>query len=494
MGTSSDPADHISPEFEQAFPAWRDFREFVGNIANSPAYNEDRALHQVLMADISSRFSPEQDWIQFGSLTLPARVSPDMIWPVEGADFGAPDLHPAYLLPRTAFDLDLYATPLAEGLERDAPERRYGELALDRVLSVAPRSEGMEVGVGLGGLVKYSAGELTLHDNGQLMGIVMAQPIDPRYGPRAAVPVDNPLAIEIDIKPSSKLRFKGDPEQPNRSGVAFDLPGFSPPMLPLFPTANQLADKLCLLAGPPNTMRKPPPVGPWHRYKDLFDVYFICSTCEIDGSTMQEAVQKNWNLARSGLDQLPRPYRLYGQQPVPKGVTPIPWDEECENLKKSNSQLGFYPNYSKMMKTVGAFVDSIDNSPDKGWKPRTGWAIKEVISHRNCSKPFYLNEPGILDSNPSFSKPKRKLVSVTAADLAQLARRAAERHLSNLTSGENGPILPRAIKAPPSNPSQQSIFATVGQAQNADVTTVAKTAIGRNWTVGDSARKTGPSY
>jgi hypothetical protein len=71
---------------------------------------------------------------------------------------------------------------------------------VDAVTVNAGETTQAERGLGLGGLVRYSA-DVRVYDNGKIMEVIVAQPIDPRYGPDQARPVDDPIGLEIDIKP-----------------------------------------------------------------------------------------------------------------------------------------------------------------------------------------------------------------------------------------------------------------------------------------------------
>lgn len=360
--------------FRDAFPTWGDLRAYVRAVARYPEYNEDRALHQILMADITTRLSTQGEWLLLGSLSLPARVPVNL--PVSG-DFnieGIPDIDQSYLLPRTAFDLDLYAAGVARQLAPDDAGVGYGagvRAALAAVTAPAGHPAA-ESGRGLQGLVAYLPGSLRQYDNGQVMGTITAQPIDPRYSTGSLHPVDDPITIEIDIKPPSKISFPGEPEASTRPITALTLPGFHPVQPRLYPVADQLGDKLCLLAGPPVSLRNAPNV-PWHRYKDLVDSYFLIRTTPMVAAEFRRSLETNWNLRRLDPPALPHPYRVYGQAPVPAGEPEIPWREGCANLVKSNPQLARYPGFETMVAEVGRFVDTVPDTPGAVWNPKRAW-------------------------------------------------------------------------------------------------------------------------
>ncbi|MEU7935245.1 nucleotidyl transferase AbiEii/AbiGii toxin family protein [Micromonospora echinofusca] len=360
--------------FRDAFPTWRDLRAHVAAVARHPEYNEDRALHQILMADITTRLSTQGEWLLLGSLSLPARVPVNLPMPGDLRVEGISNIDQAYLLPRTAFDLDLYAAGVARQLDPADTGAGYGAGVREAIAAVtAPAGHpAAESGRGLHGLVAYIPGSLRQYDNGQVMGTITAQPIDPRYSIGSLRPVDDPITIEIDIKPPSKISFPGEPEPSSRPITALTLPGFHPVQPRLYPVADQLGDKLCLLAGPPISLRNAP-AGPWHRYKDLVDSYFLIRTTPMAAAEVRRSLQTNWNLRRLDPPVLPHPYRVYGQAPVPAGEPEIPWRDGCAHLVKSNPQLARYPSFEAMVAKVGRFVDTVPNSPGAVWTPERGW-------------------------------------------------------------------------------------------------------------------------
>jgi hypothetical protein len=361
-------------EFREAFPTWRDLRAHIAAVARYPEFNADRALHQILAADLATRLSTQGEWLLLGSLSLPARVPVNLPVPEDLRIGGISDIEQAYLLPRTAFDLDLYAAGVAAELDPRDTGAGYGagvRAALAAVTAPAGHPAA-ESGRGLQGLVSYLPGQLRRYDNGQVMGTIIAQPIDPRYSTGDLYPVDDPITIEIDIKPPSKIDFPGEPEASTRPISALTLPGFRPAQPRLYPVADQLGDKLCLLAGPPISLRNAPN-GPWHRYKDLIDAYFLVRTTPMSGAEVGRSLETNWNLRRMDPPTLPHPYRVYGQAPVPAGEPEVPWREGCANLVKSNPQLARYPGFDTMVAEVGRFVDTVPHTSGAVWNPGRGW-------------------------------------------------------------------------------------------------------------------------
>lgn len=313
-GQWEDPSAHLTSDFAAAFPAWGDLRYYIDRHQALPELGTHRLLQQILSADFAQRLAAVEahDWLLMGSLSLPPRAADDR-W---RADVRRDGVHPSYTTARAAFDLDLCARDLTDA-DPEQAARLYGTTVERLVKTVAAPTEepGTAHGLGLGGLVRYSISHLTVHPNGQIMGVVSAQPRDTHLAFRTTIPVDDPIGVESDIKPPAKARFDGPAESSQRSMVAIEVPGMAVYRPALFPTANQLADKICLLAGPPASMRPNSPTGPWHRYKDLLDCYYLIQYSRIRVADMQTALTSNWNLARTGLSELPTPYRVYGNGP-----------------------------------------------------------------------------------------------------------------------------------------------------------------------------------
>lgn len=366
--------EHVGPEFDSEFPTWQEFRSFVADRARFPAFDVDRAMQQVLKTDLLARLDQGRgEWILKDSVGLPLRPPQDLPWPADFHAAGTEEIHPAYVMPRAAFDLDLYARAIAEGSASTpdpGPEyARQVQRSLHAVL--APERSAGENGLGLGGLVHYSlSGPLRVWNNGQVMGTITAQPVDRRFGARGLRPVDDPISLEIDVKPPAKIQFSGPPETGQRDLIAFPIPGFRPTRPLLHPLANQTADKACTLTGPPLGLRGQ--VGAWHRYKDLFDLYFIARTCRVDGDMLREAVEHNWNWQRIG-HGMPFPYHVFGRKPGPAEEPEVPWRDACEQLRASQAQLAAYPEFPAMIDAVGAFVDGLREAQGAMWVPGQGW-------------------------------------------------------------------------------------------------------------------------
>jgi hypothetical protein len=377
-----DTAPHIADAFREEFPSWQDFRAFVASTARYPEFNERRALQQVLMVDLAQRImsSNHHEWILIGSLALPARVPTALTWPDTFRASSIPDVEAAYVMPRSAFDLDLCAISVNDANPQVAADsyRREVLVALENVADpMAPSGNGR--GIGLGGLIRYSYSpdDLRVYPNGQVMGIITAQPVDPRFGARYISAVDDSIAIEIDVKPPIKVTVTGSPDASERNIVGVDVPGFAPFLPMLNPTVNQLADKILIPTGKPQGLRNMPH-GPWHRYKDVFDAYFMLQTSRVGADAMREAVTHT--LARMGVQSAPIPYRVYGQDE--SGPEPVvPWKEGIEGLRKGSAQLQYYPSWEGMRTAISEFMESLPHAP-KGstWVPDRGWSNERAAS------------------------------------------------------------------------------------------------------------------
>ncbi|ORT46517.1 nucleotidyl transferase AbiEii/AbiGii toxin family protein, partial [Frankia sp. KB5] len=365
---SHNPDSHIGPEFREAFPSWSEFRSYVTDRARAAEFNADRALHQILTGDFAARLMNRtpHDWIIFGSLALPSRPATDFSWPADFLPAQPNEIHPAYVMARSAFDLDLCALDITES---------YGvhvKQAVDAVTVNAGDTARAERGLGLGGLVRYSA-DVRVYDSGKIMGVIVAQPIDPRYGPGQARPVDDPIGLEIDIKPPDRVPLFGPAHHAERSIVGIAVPGLAPVTPMMYPTASQLADKISMLSGPaPGSSRQVAP-GPRHRYKDLFDIHYMIRTCSVEARHMREALEVN-NQVRFGRDGLPHPYHVYGAGRRP-GELDVPWRSAVNTFKADQPQLARYPDFDAMERAAAGFVAELTTaSPTSTWAPGRGWS------------------------------------------------------------------------------------------------------------------------
>jgi hypothetical protein len=371
-----DPAPHIGSEFRDAFATWADLRSFVAGRAQSPAFDVDRALHQLVMVDFTTRLYqvPGMNWMLFGSLALPARVAPTTALPASFRSGEADSVDPAYAMARSAFDIDLSVMDVDQ--DGSTTGQQYGQRMAAAVRAIAaPTAEpGSPVGIGLGGLVRYVVNDLTELPEGKVYGTVMAYPIDSRYGPLRAPTVDDPLAVELDLNPPKATTQPL--EAPRRSLLGLDLPGLHPVQPGLYPTVDALADKVSALAGPPKTGRAQAPN--WHRYKDLFDIHYLITACELDAEALRTAIARNPNMGRIGLDRLPTPYELF-RESGRGGEAALPWAQEYEHLRQGSAQLRHYPKFDQLRRDVSTFVDSLASAPSGTlWQPGRGWTAKRA--------------------------------------------------------------------------------------------------------------------
>lgn len=361
---------HINPDFRAAFPTWADLRHHVAAHADIPEFDTARGLQHLLKADVASRFHEVAgvDWMLYGSTGLPARVPPGTR---TGFGPSAGGVDAAYVMTRSAFDVDLALV----GDESQSGDRRHLTERLAAALQTvaAPDAEpGSPAGIGLGGLVRYSIAAMRIvPENGKVYGQIMAQPIDPRYGVLRPPAVDSPLTIEVDLSPYKAVTQP--PEVAQRPVLGLQVPGFQPLMPMLTPTADAMADKICNLAGMPRSSRNADRPPEFHRYKDLFDIYYMIETCTFSAGQLRQATEQNHNMPRIGLQRLPVPYQLFREQGT-GGLTPLPWAREYEALRQGSLQLRHYPPFAQMRARVGSFADTLAAAPDDAvWNPNRGW-------------------------------------------------------------------------------------------------------------------------
>ncbi|MEU8024687.1 nucleotidyl transferase AbiEii/AbiGii toxin family protein [Micromonospora haikouensis] len=361
---------HIGADFRTAFPTWADLRHHVAACADILEFDTARGLQHLLKADVASRFHevPGVDWMLYGSTGLPARVPPGTRTSLGPSASG---VDAAYVMTRSAFDVDL-ALVGDEG--RDGDRHHLTErLAAALQTVAAPEAEpGTAAGIGLGGLVRYSISAMRIvPDNGKVYGQITAQPINPRYGVLRPPAVDNPLTIEVDLSPYKAVTQP--PEVAQRPVLGLQVPGFQPLTPLLTPNADAMADKICNLAGVPRSSRNADRPPDFHRYKDLFDIYYMIETCPFSAGELRRATEQNHNMPRIGLQRLPVPYQLF-REPGAGTLTPLPWAREYEVLRQGSLQLRHYPPFAQMRERVGSFADALAAAPDDAvWNPSRGW-------------------------------------------------------------------------------------------------------------------------
>jgi hypothetical protein len=361
-----DTATHISPEFRDAFPSWRDLRAYVEARATSPAFDSERALNQLLNADLACRLgsSPGYGWILRGSLALPTRSPPGVALPDHVVTTGqGTGIDPLYVMARPPGDIDLCARQLPD---TSAPADQLARVVRGAVdIPAGPRADR---GVGLGGLVHYSAkGVEALHD-GRVVAHVAAQPIDPKEAD--VTPVDNDYILRVDLSPPGAAVFDGPPGRAHRSTVALGFPGFEGHRPDLYPTENQLADKLSTIAVP-RKRGQPPPT--FHRYKDLLDVQYLMSTGQIDAALLRRALENHPRLAEFGRSALPSPFRPFGYRPG-RGEPTVPWQEGYDEKRAETFMPEAYADLDAAVASVGEFVEQLRaGGDDQIWLPRYRW-------------------------------------------------------------------------------------------------------------------------
>jgi hypothetical protein len=391
-----DPAPHLTAAFHAAFPTWRDLTAYLAAHATTPAFDTDRAARQLVMTDLLARFTTTEGfgWILRGSLALPARPT---------ASTGSPraSIAAVYATARPAFDIDLCATTLTRA-DPAAPGQVLRSVA-EQIIDTGGHAWAYH-GVGLGGLIHYASHDLRVLRSGRVVAQVTAQPLDPRRSSALqCVPVDDPLTVHIDLSPPGSAAFPGAPESARRPIFAIPVPGFADIRPDLYPTANQIADKLALTATPHWN-------PPWHRFKDLFDLYYLTTGCRVTAAELRAALETNPNLARHGLTELPHPYRLHGSGPEP-GQDTVDWAGGYERLRSQHPALSTYPEFSVTLATLRDLANHLANAPDAAtWNPANRrWSGPDTSPDRSRrpSQPTLSPPTGaaLLPSAPAASLP-----------------------------------------------------------------------------------------
>jgi hypothetical protein len=430
-----DTAAHIHPELRDTFSTWRDLRAFVESHATSPGFHTERALRQLLSVDLAHRLARSADygWVVRGSLALPARPPPGIALPEHVLASGqGTEIDPFYVMARPLNDIDLCARSIPDApavQEPTAPVAHADRLAavIGDVVDTGPSPE-TDRGVGLGGLVHYGTDDLRTLLDGRAVATVIAQPVDPR---RVAelTPVDDSVAIQVDLSPPGAAAFEGQPERAHRSTLALDIPGFDEHRPDLYPTANQLSDKLCTISAPYGTAEPPPT---WHRYKDLPDVQYLIDTCPIDAGQLRRAVEVNPKLAQFGRRELPSPFQPYGLRPGQGGVA-VSWREGYERKRAESPALAGYRDFDDAVAWVGGFVDEWSaGDDDRIWLPAHGWLPREQAM--------------LVAGQDRVRQLKQHLTAASEAHDADLRRRAADAasrqaHDDARSRGRDGPTL-----------------------------------------------------
>ncbi|MET7913918.1 hypothetical protein ABZU45_37590 [Streptomyces avermitilis] len=150
----AEPNAHISAQFRETFGSWGQFHQFVAERASTAEFDADRALHQILTADFATRLMAvtPHDWLLFGSLALPVRPSTEDSWPVDLVPTQETAVEPAYVMARSAFDLDLSALDVNHP-DPGLAAQEFGQQMVQAVQAVTadPSGRDAERALGLGG-------------------------------------------------------------------------------------------------------------------------------------------------------------------------------------------------------------------------------------------------------------------------------------------------------------------------------------------------------
>ncbi|MDT5025415.1 MAG: hypothetical protein QOE61_1841 [Micromonosporaceae bacterium] len=365
-----DQSRHIGPAFRDTFATWPDLIGFLHTHADTPEFDVDRALHQLVMTDIAARLVQAEPfgWGPARLVSAPRSTGATHRKP--------PGVAPVYATARPAFDVDLCATVIPAATDPDGTVdlrvatrelRHAAEHVIDVTADARPGH-----GVGLGGLVHYSSADLRELRPGRVVAQVTAQPIDPRSSSSAHyVPVDDPITVHVDVSPPGAAAFPGPPEPAQRSLLAITIPGFAPFRPDLYPTTSQVADKLTALVVPHIN-------PPWHRFKDLFDLHYLISLCDLDTGRVRAAIGTNPNLVRNDLIDLPQPYRLHGHLPG-AGEPAVAWRSKYEQLRAGHPALAGYPPFGDVLAEIVEFRDGLAHATGgSSWDPRRrAWAVAD---------------------------------------------------------------------------------------------------------------------
>jgi hypothetical protein len=139
----------------------------------------------------------------------------------------------------------------------------------------------------------------------------------------------------------------------------------------MYPTSNQLVDKLCAPGEVPHTNRKidkPPPP----RVKDLFDAYFLLRLCRFSSEDLRNALFDRTQ-ARGAAHEFRAPYELYGQRPLPAGQQGIDWLTAYNNFKNNDPSLTKYPEFADVYQLLNQCVTGLAAQRGEEWVPNRGW-------------------------------------------------------------------------------------------------------------------------
>jgi hypothetical protein len=205
-----DDAEHLSKEFSRNFPDWETLHHFVSAQRGEGGLTVDRILTQIFTVDIMARFTAGRSCMAVGSLTLPARVDPHLKWPTDFLHTAPISQEQAYVLSRTAGDLDLVEIDEVARSAHAKDPLDYGRRIGAAIEALAP-SRG---GVGLNGLASYVATDLQVNSSGQVQGEIVVTPdrswqlsfdIPPRHPKYDQTERTDRYVVPIDIKPPDRV-------------------------------------------------------------------------------------------------------------------------------------------------------------------------------------------------------------------------------------------------------------------------------------------------
>jgi phosphoserine phosphatase SerB len=346
-------------QFRGAFPTWGALLDRLQQVS-TPRFSAVRAKRQLIAGDFLSQLNRDgDDWENTGSNPLPGYAE---AWS-EPVDSGH-GIDPVYEMARTANDLDVYNSELGQ-----LPDDEYVSRVRDAVLAVAPAGrDGLDGGVGLGGLVRYTTRDIEVAGRGHAVFTIDVHPVDDRRGPLGVRHDGDRFSLEVDVKLPTMIQRSSESERSRRSIVAVQLPGLRPIRPLLRPVADLAADKMAALACQPGMgdgIAAP-------RFKDIADLYYIARTCPVDSDNLRKALAENWHWREAGLSGPPHPYRFYGQAPARDDETEILWNQGFEQLRARIPQLRDYPDFETMTGTIGAFLDGAADPASGVWDPARG--------------------------------------------------------------------------------------------------------------------------
>lgn len=100
-------------------------------------------------------------------------------------------------------------------------------------------------------------------------------------------------------------------------------------------------------------------------------------------------------------DQLPVPYRVYGQSPPHASQERrVPWETEIDALRHQWPQLNAYPQFSAMIDTVSRFTAELSTAETSRWRPGHGWTHDPTAAARHAQQTLYAREDRAHSTHP----------------------------------------------------------------------------------------------